>query len=240
MELFPAIDVQGGQIVRLRQGEARRDSTSVYGHDPLAKAREYAKAGARWIHFVDLDRAFGTGDNREVARKVIGESGLKVQVGGGLRTKEAVAEMFGYGAARVVLGTAAAMDPKLTEEILAEYGPERIAIGVDARSGIIAIRGWTQEFDLSAHELVDRVLKQGAKTVVYTEITRDGMLEGPDLDGAKSFHRSGAHVIVSGGVASLDDLRAIRRAQLSGAVIGRALYEGRFTLAQALQCALHG
>ncbi|MGH7752424.1 MAG: HisA/HisF-related TIM barrel protein, partial [Gemmatimonadales bacterium] len=133
MELYPAIDVQGGQVVRLRQGEARRDSTSVYGHDPLGKAREYAKAGAKWIHFVDLDRAFGTGDNRDVARQVIGEigEGVKVQVGGGLRTKEAVAEMFEYGAARVVLGTAAAMDPKLTEEVLAEYGAERIAIGVD-------------------------------------------------------------------------------------------------------------
>jgi phosphoribosylformimino-5-aminoimidazole carboxamide ribotide isomerase len=234
VELFPAVDVQGGRVVRLSQGEAQR--ATAYAEDPLAVARTFADAGARWIHFVDLDRAFGRGDNRELARRVLAETPVAVQVGGGLRTEDAIEEMLGWGARRVVIGTKAATDHGIVSRLLARHGPERLAIGIDARAGRVAVRGWTEEFDLTAGELALRVRAQGARTVIYTDIARDGMLTGPDIAGARAIAALRLDVIASGGVASLADLEAIRAAGLAGAIVGRALYEGRFTIGQALEC----
>jgi phosphoribosylformimino-5-aminoimidazole carboxamide ribotide isomerase len=234
VELYPAVDVQGGRVVRLRQGDARR--ATAYAHDPLAVAREFARAGARWVHFVDLDRAFGRGENRELARRFLADAGVHTQVGGGLRTEEAIEEMLAWGATRVVIGTKAATDPALVERLLARHGPERLAVGIDARDGRVTVRGWTEVFDLTALELGQRVHAQGARTVIYTDVARDGMLTGPDVEGARSLAALGLDVIASGGVASLDDLRRVRSAGLAGAIVGRALYEGRFTLAEALAC----
>ena len=233
MELYPAVDVQGGRVVRLRQGEAHR--ATAYGDDPVAVAREFARAGARWVHFVDLDRAFGHGDNRALARRFLAAVEVKVQVGGGLRTDDAIEEMLAWGAARVVIGTKAATDAGIVERLLARHGPERLVVGIDAKNGQVAVRGWTEVFDLTAMQLADRVKRRGARTVIYTDVARDGMLAGPDVAGARAIAALGLDVIASGGVASLDDLRQIRDGGLAGAIVGRALYEGRFTLSEALQ-----
>jgi len=234
VELYPAVDVQGGRVVRLRQGAA--DQATAYADDPLTVAQGFARDGARWVHFVDLDRAFGRGDNRELARRFLAATAVPVQVGGGLRSEDAIDEMLSWGAARVVIGTRAATDPALVERLLARHGPERLVVGIDAKNGQIAVRGWTDVFDLTVPELARRVHAQGARTVIYTDVARDGMLSGPDVPGARTLAALGLDVIVSGGVASLDDLRSARAAGLAGAIVGRALYEGRFTVPEALRC----
>jgi len=234
VELYPAVDVQGGRVVRLRQGAA--DQATAYADDPLTVAQGFARDGARWVHFVDLDRAFGRGDNRELARRFLAAAAVPVQVGGGLRSEDAIDEMLGWGAARVVIGTKAATDPALVERLLARHGPERLVVGIDAKNGQVAVRGWTEVFDLTVPELARRVHAQGARTVIYTDVARDGMLSGPDVPGARTLAELGLDVIVSGGVASLDDLRSARAAGLAGAIVGRALYEGRFTVPEALRC----
>ncbi len=157
------------------------------------------------------------------------------QLGAGLRTEAAIAEMLEWGAARVVIGTKAATDPALVEGLLRRYG-ERLAVGIDARRGQVAVRGWTEVFDLTALALAERVRDQGATTVIYTDVERDGMLVGPDIAGALTLAALGVATIVSGGVSSLDDLRAVHKARLAGAIVGRALYERKFTLAEALRC----
>ena len=234
MELYPAVDVQGGRVVRLRQGAA--DQATAYADDPLTVAQGFARDGARWVHFVDLDRAFGRGDNRVLARRFLAAVTVPVQVGGGLRTEAAIDEMLKWGATRVVVGTKAATDPALLERLLARHGAGRLAVGIDAKDGQVAVRGWTEVFDLTVLQLAERVRGQGARTVIYTDVARDGMLTGPDVVGARAIAALGLEVIASGGVASLDDLRSVRAAGLAGAIVGRALYEGRFTLPEALRC----
>ena len=226
MELYPAVDVQGGRVAR-----------SAFS-DPLAVARQFARDGARWLHFVDLDRALGTGDNRELARRFLAGvgGGLRVQVGGALGTEAAIAEMVTWGASRVVIGSGAAIDAALVARLLARYGADRLAVGIDAREGRVAARGSPTELDLAPIELAERVQSLGARTVIYTDAARDGTLTGPDLVGARAIAALGLDVIVSGGVAWLDDLRRAAHAGLAGAIVGRALHERRFTLAEALAC----
>jgi phosphoribosylformimino-5-aminoimidazole carboxamide ribonucleotide (ProFAR) isomerase len=207
--------------------------------DPLAVLDRFARAGARWVHLVDLDRAFGRGANRELARALLGAASIRVQVGGGLGTDDAIEEMLAWGAARVVIGTRAAADAALVDRLLARYGPDRLAIGIDAKDGRLAARGGsavTLSLDLTPTALARRVHAQGARTIVYADAARDGMLAGPDLAGARALAQAGLDVIVSGGVASLDDLRAARGAGLAGAVVGRALHEALFTVEEALAC----
>src|SRR5918996_5886392 len=174
MELYPAVDVQGGRVVRLGRGGAQR--ARAYAEDPLAVARAFADGGARWAHFVDLDRAFGRGDNRDLARRFLAGTPLRVQVGGGLRTEDAIEEMLAWGASRVVIGTKAATDPDLVERLLRRHGADRLAVGIDAKDGKVAVRGWTEVFDLTAGGLSERGRAQGARTVIYTDVRRDGRL----------------------------------------------------------------
>jgi phosphoribosylformimino-5-aminoimidazole carboxamide ribotide isomerase len=237
VELFPAIDIRSGRVVRLSQGEATRQT--VYGSDPAAVAEEFAGQGARWIHLVDLDRAFEQGDNEPAVRRVLERVGgrIRIQVGGGYRSLARVARGLELGADRVVIGTAAAMDPGFLATLTAEIPGELLAVGVDARDGLVAVRGWTETSGLTAGQLASRALEGGISTLIYTDVTRDGMLQGPDLSGALALQRGAARVIASGGVSSLDDLRRIAAAGLAGAIVGRALYEGRFALAEALAAA---
>ncbi len=237
MELFPAIDIRAGQVVRLRQGAA--DQLTAYHPDPVVQAEQFLDAGARWIHLVDLDRAFGSGDNLPVVRRVVSRLGseVRLQIGGGLRTLEALAGVLELGVARAVLGTALITDPGLVSEAAQRFGSARLVAGLDAREGRIAIRGWVETTSLEVTDVCRRLVAEGLATVIYTDVSRDGMLTGPDLDGASRLRALGAQVIASGGVASLDDLRAIREAGLAGAIVGRALYEQRFTLAEALATA---
>lgn len=237
MDLYPAIDIRGGQVVRLSQGQASRQT--VYGHDPLAVAEHFIACGARWIHVVDLDRAFGEGDNTPLVRSLVSGVGgrVRVQLGGGLRSLDRVRESLELGAARVVVGTSAAMDPAFVPASLAIAGPERLAVGIDARAGVVVVRGWTEISNLRVETLANRVVADGVVTIVYTDVARDGMLHGPDIAGATALQRAGASVIASGGVSGLDDVRAVCEAGLAGAIVGRALYEGRLDLAAALQAA---
>ncbi len=234
MEFYPAVDVQGGRVARRVPGDPQRGP--AYAGDPFAVVRQFVCEGARWVHFVDLDRAFGRGENRALTRRFLARASLPVQVGGALGSAAAIEELLAWGATRVVLGTQAATDAALVEQLLGRHGAERLAIGIDAREGRATARGGDAVFALSALELARRVLAQGARTVIYTDVARDGRLAGPDVDGARAIADLGLAVIVSGGVASLDDLRRVRAAGLGGAVVGRALYEGRFTVAEALAC----
>jgi phosphoribosylformimino-5-aminoimidazole carboxamide ribotide isomerase len=234
VELFPAIDIRQGQVVRLAQGEAAR--LTVYAEDPCAVAERFAADGARWIHVVDLDRAFGWGDNAGPVRRIVEQvSGrVKIQLGGGFRSQGLIQDGLALGVERVVVGTAAARDPELVSRAVAEAGPNHLAVGIDARDGIVAVRGWTESTGERVETLAVRVIAAGVTTLICTDIARDGMLSGPDVAGCAALQRLGAGVIVSGGVATLDDLRAARAAGLAGVIAGRALYEGRFTVREAL------
>jgi phosphoribosylformimino-5-aminoimidazole carboxamide ribonucleotide (ProFAR) isomerase len=227
VELYPAVDIEGGRVAR-----ARRSLT-----DPLEALAEFTRAGARWIHLVDMDRAYGRTDNHELIEAVLHAARLSVQVGGGLSTEVDIDRMFTLGATRVVIGARGAVNSGLVERLVARHGADRLAVGIDAKAGRVAPRGTGAEMPaIGADELAAHVAKLGIRTVIYNEVTRDGMLRGPDIDGAKALTATGAHVIVSGGVGSLADLRAVKAARLAGACVGRALYDGKFTVAEALAC----
>lgn len=239
MDLYPAIDLRSGRVVRLAQGEAARETS--YGDDPSAQALAFVDAGAQWIHVVDLDRAFGQGDNdKAIAAIVTAVNGrARVQVGGGVRSVERAAALTGRGVHRVVVGTAAVEQPELIDAMVGAVGGARIAIGIDARDGLVALRGWVDTSPMHATELAARVSGQGIDTVIYTDIARDGMLCGPDIEGSLAVlaaltQSSAPEVLVSGGIATLADLQLVADAGLGGAIIGRALYEGRFSLADAM------
>jgi len=223
--------------VRLSQGSTARET--VYDDDPVRVAEGFVGAGARWIHLVDLDRAFDQGDNDEAIRRVADRVAARVrlQLGGGLRTLDRVIGALDLGVARLVIGTAAATDPAMLDAAVSLAPAERFAVGVDARDGFVAVRGWTETSTLRTTDLARRVVEQGIGTLIYTDVTRDGMLQGPDLAGAVALQAVGAQVVASGGVASLADLRRIGQAGLAGAIVGRALYEGRIALGDALALA---
>ena len=234
MDLFPAIDIRAGRVVRLAQGEAGRETR--YHDDPVAQAEQFISAGARWIHLVDLDRAFGTGDNLARIQAIASRLGrnVRIQVGGGIRSLAALSAVLELGVTRAVLGTAVVTDPLLVPAAVKLAGGERLVIGLDGRAGKVAIRGWVETSDLLVVDVCRRVLAEGARTVVYTDVARDGMLTGPDIEGARVLAALGAEVIASGGVSSLNDLRAVKVAGLAGAIVGRAIYEGKFDVRAAL------
>jgi len=234
VDLYPAIDLRGGRVVRLSQGEAARETS--YHTDPVAQAEQFVADGARWLHVVDLDRAFGTGDNLTVIRSIVSGVGgqTSIQVGGGIRSLEALTAVLELGVSRAVLGTAVVTDPALVPSALRAVGENRLAVGLDTKGGYIAIRGWVETTPFSALDICRRVLDAGMKTIIYTDVARDGMLAGPDLEGACELKALGAAVIVSGGVGSLTDLMAAKPLGLAGVIVGRALYEGKIQVRQAL------
>jgi phosphoribosylformimino-5-aminoimidazole carboxamide ribotide isomerase len=237
--LYPAIDLRRGRCVRLEKGDALRET--VYGGDPLAVARSFANAGAAWIHVVDLDAAFGDGSNRDLIRRIVQETPLKVQTGGGLRTDEDLAAVLDAGAARAVIGTAAVEDPELVRRAVDRWGAERVAVGLDARGRKPATRGWTEESGKDLFDLAGEMVELGVRTIVHTDIARDGMLAGPNLElSAALAAESGADVIVSGGMSGMEDVDAAARAArehggIAGAIVGKALYEGHIDLGQAVR-----
>lgn len=240
VHVFPAIDLKAGQAVRLRQG--RMDDATVYAADPLIVARDFARQGAEYLHVVDLDGAFaGALVNDEVIRKIVQGFDLRVQVGGGIRTLERIAELLALGVYRVILGTAAVKNPQLVEQAVAEFGGERIVVGIDARDGRVAVQGWSETAEITAIELGKAVKEIGIERVVYTDISRDGMLQGVNLESTvRMAQETGLKVIASGGVSSLDDLRRLQQAAdsgvaIEGVIIGKALYAGAFSLAEALE-----
>ncbi len=233
--LYPAIDLRRGRVVRLTQGQD--DATTIYDLDPVSVARSYVDAGAECLHLVDLDAAFGDGNNREVIRAVVRALGVPVQVGGGVRSDEAARELLDAGVARVIVGSRAAEDPAWVADLVKQFG-EQIVAGIDARDGQVMLRGWVEGAGRSATDVARDMASAGIRTVIYTNIANDGMLSGPDFAGSAALARaSGLGVIVSGGVGSLDDVRqaAAGDTPFDGLIIGKALFEGRFTMAQAME-----
>ncbi|HEX4627636.1 MAG TPA: HisA/HisF-related TIM barrel protein [Gemmatimonadales bacterium] len=226
MELYPAVDIEGGRVARAHGAMGQ----------PLEALAAFTRAGARWIHLVDMDRAYGRKDNHDLIAAVLSAAPVPVQVGGGLFREIDVDRMFTLGATRVVIGPRGAVDGGLVERLVARYGATRLAVGIDARDGKVAPRGTAEILDITARELAKRVARLGIRTIIYNEVTRDGKLTGPDIEGARDLAALDLDVIVSGGVGSLDDLRAARAARLAGACVGRALYDGKFTITEALAC----
>lgn len=241
MNLLPAIDILGGKAVRLAQGDYQR--VTVYNDDPVAQAMSFADQGATWLHVVDLDGARdGVPGNAEVITRIIAETGLKVEVGGGVRTLDTLGRYVEAGATRVVMGTALIKSPETVEQAVARYGSV-VTAGIDARDGYVAVEGWVDSSQIAATELVARLGQMGIAYLVYTDISRDGMQTGIDAQAyARIAQASGVGVIASGGISTLDDLRALAAAAagiegpgyLEGAITGRAIYEGSFSVAQGL------
>lgn len=235
MIVFPAMDLLGGQVVRLRHGN--RAAATVYSNDPAAVARDWQAQGAEWLHVVDLDRAFGDGGNNLAAiRAIAGAVAIPFQVGGGLRTPEDVAEALELGAARVIVGTRALRDRDWLSGMLAAHG-EKIVVAIDARKGQVGVEGWLETTDVRALDFALELARLGVTRVIVTDIDRDGTLAGANLQLAEIIARSTRlAVIASGGAATMDELerlRLMKDAGLEGIVVGRALYDGRFTLAEA-------
>ncbi|MER5336390.1 bifunctional 1-(5-phosphoribosyl)-5-((5-phosphoribosylamino)methylideneamino)imidazole-4-carboxamide isomerase/phosphoribosylanthranilate isomerase PriA [Micromonospora sp. NPDC049460] len=233
LTLLPAVDVADGQAVRLVQGAAGSETT--YG-DPLEAALAWQRDGAEWIHLVDLDAAFGRGSNAHLLAEVVRQLDVKVELSGGIRDDESLQAALGTGAARVNIGTAALEDPVWCDRICGEYG-DRVAIGLDVRGRTLSARGWTRDGG-DLYEVLERLDKAGAARYVVTDITKDGTMRGPNLDLLREVcARTDAPVIASGGVSTLDDLRALATLEpigVEGVIAGKALYAGAFTVAQAL------
>lgn len=239
MRIYPAIDLKDGQVVRLKQGDAAEKT--VYFDNPVEPVRLWREAGARWIHVVDLDGAFsGTPANRKAVSQ-IAEHGCKVQLGGGLRSLRLVEQALVLGVTRVVVGTMAATEPDFMQDLVREFGGDAIAVGIDARDGQVATRGWVETSALTVSDLALRAQDAGVQTLIYTDIATDGMLTGPNFEAQQSLLESiEVRVIASGGVATLEDIRTYaemgrRYPHLEGVIVGRALYDKTLDLREAVQ-----
>jgi phosphoribosylformimino-5-aminoimidazole carboxamide ribotide isomerase len=234
MILYPAIDIMDGKAVRLVEG--RFEDATTYHDDPLSAAMSWVDAGARFLHVVDLDGA-RTGEPRSLdhLRRIVKETGVPIQYGGGLRTLPAVREALRAGAERAIVGTAAFSDVDFLDDIVSAFGP-RIVVSVDVRDGMIATAGWTQTTQMPAEDAIKRLTARGVRSFVYTDVSRDGKLNGPDLDGVRSVAETvRGRFLYSGGIGSLEDLTALaelRQVNLAGVIAGKALYEKRFTVAE--------
>jgi phosphoribosylformimino-5-aminoimidazole carboxamide ribotide isomerase len=239
MLIIPAIDLRGGRCVRLTQGQ--KTEAKVYDVDPLRAAKRFEMEGAPMLHVVDLDGSFADdplSPNREVIRQIARRVEIPLQFGGGLRSIKDVKNVIGLGATRVVVGTLAVRSPETLERLVEIYGGKRIAVGIDASGGRVMTHGWERQEEVSALELAERVAAIGVERIVYTDVERDGMLTGPNIEQTVMIARlSGLKVTASGGISSLEDIRQLVRLSKYGVdsvIVGKALYEGRFTLKEAL------
>jgi phosphoribosylformimino-5-aminoimidazole carboxamide ribotide isomerase len=238
MELLPSIDLMGGRVVRLLQGDPRR--AKVYHEDPLAVARRWEEEGADGLHIVDLDATLDRGTNLGAVKRLTRASTVPVQVGGGIRSVDRALELLGAGAARVVLGTMAFADPQGLRLLLGEVGPERIVVALDHRGGRVVVQGWREQTRLEVREALNTFLDMGVYQFLITAVERDGALAGPDIEVVRDLaHIRGVRIYASGGVRSIEDLRRLEEAGAWGVVVGKALYEGLFTLREAVD-ALRG
>ncbi len=235
MILLPAIDLLGGNCVRLRQG--KYDDVTIYRDDPLAQAMDFVEAGSSWIHIVDLDAAkSGIPTNHEIIKTIASKTGLKVETGGGIRNMDTLKRWIeDYGVSRCVIGTSAIKDRKFTEEALKLYA-DKIAIGIDAHDGEVAVDGWTKGGGVKAVEFALQMKEIGAKTIIFTDISRDGMLTGPAFDSTKELvDKTGLDVVASGGIGSDEDVFHIKDSGCVGVIIGKAIYEGKVDLKKCMQ-----
>lgn len=234
MKLFPAIDIKNGQCVRLKQGSFQ--DVLVYSENPVKIAKQWEAAGASFIHIVDLDGALvGHSVNDEVIKSIVNEVKIPIQVGGGIRTIKDIESKLVLGIDRVIIGTKAVNDPAFIKEAITTFGSKRIVIGIDAKDGMVAIEGWEKLSNYQAVTLALEMKKYGVKTIVYTDISKDGMLQGPNIAHTKEMvQTTGLNIIASGGVSSLKDLEMLEEIDVYGAIIGKALYENRIDLKKAV------
>ncbi len=237
MLIIPAIDLSRGRCVRLYQG--RREKETFYSDDPVQVARLWERRGAERLHLVDLDGAFeGRPLNSDIIAQIVRKLHIPVQLGGGLRDAESVKNAFSLGVSKVVLGTVCVHKPALFEQLASLYGP-RLIVGIDAREGVVAVKGWLEETQVRAHDLAKKALALGLEEIIYTDIMRDGSLAGPNFKALEEMLSiPGIKIIASGGIASLEDLKMLSRMEekgLIGAIVGKALYDGCFTLEEAIR-----
>ncbi len=235
MILFPAIDMKDGRCVRLKKGEF--STVSQVANSALETARAFGEAGARWVHMVDLDGARdGVRHNFPHIYEVIQQSGLKVELGGGIKSELDVITVGEAGAARMVIGSAAVTRPEVVDYALGQYGPERVAVGIDCLNGRVRTAGWERDSGIDCLELARRMEEKGVKTLIFTDIATDGMLSGPSYDQLAALQNAvGCDIVASGGVTTLDDVKRLRDMGLYGAIIGKAYYAGTLDLAQAVR-----
>jgi len=233
--IYPAIDLRGGKVVRLKEGDPARMTS--YSDDPAETARRWLDAGAQWLHVVNLDGAFGESDNaNRVALEAILKCGARVQFGGGMRSLDAIEDVLSLGVTRAILGTIAIEQPDVVADALTRFGAERIAVGIDARDGLVRTRGWKDNSGVKAIDLALQMRTLGLHTVIFTDVSRDGLGSGLNIPSTCELAEvSGLEVIASGGVHTMDDVIAAKEAGLAGSIIGRALYDGTVDLKRALQ-----
>lgn len=234
MKLYPAIDIKNGQCVRLRQGQF--EDILVYSNSPVGVAKKWEDYGASYIHLVDLDGALvGHSVNDDVIRDIASTVKVPIQVGGGIRTIKDIEHKLNLGVSRVILGTKAVENPMFIKEIIQCFGADRIVIGIDAKNGMVAIQGWEKLSNYNAVSLALQMKEVGVKTIIYTDISKDGMLQGPNIEHTKEMvELTGLDIIASGGVSSMMDLEALNKIGVEGAIIGKALYENKIDLQQAV------
>ena len=234
MEVIPAIDLRGGRCVRLHQGDFRRET--VFSDDPLSMALRWQEEGGPRLHVVDLDgAATGVPRHLDIIAEIVAALSIPVQVGGGIRTAGTARAWLEAGVDRVVIGTAAVRDPRMVEEVCRSHGSERVVVSVDARDGMVALQGWTESSGVSVLELSRSMADLGVERLLYTDIARDGMLSGPDVDTNAALVRdTGMAILASGGVSSLEDVRQLAATGVEGVIVGRALYAGTLSLPEAV------
>jgi phosphoribosylformimino-5-aminoimidazole carboxamide ribotide isomerase len=233
--IYPAIDLRGGKVVRLKEGDPARMTS--YSDDPAETAKRWIDAGSTWLHVVNLDGAFGESDNanRDALESIL-KFGVRVQFGGGIRSIEAIADILRLGVSRAILGTIAIEQPEIVKEALKFFGTEQIAVGIDARDGLVRTRGWKDNSGVPALDLALQMRDFGLGTVIFTDVSRDGLGSGLNIPATQALsEKSGLDVIASGGVHTIDDVKAAKDAGLSGVIIGRAIYDGTVDLVKALQ-----
>lgn len=234
MQIYPAIDIKNGQCVRLRQG--RFDDMTVYGDDPMTVASKWVNSGATYLHIIDLDGARqGTSYNNEIIKRIVDKFNVPVQTGGGVRNMRDIEEKISLGVSRVILGTVAVKNPELVNEAVRAYG-NKIAVGIDAMNGRVAVEGWEELSQVSALELCKQMCSYGVKTIIYTDISKDGMMVGPNIESTKEIiNATGANIIASGGITTMMDLESVEGIGAHGTIIGKALYQGALKLKDVIQ-----
>ncbi len=232
--IYPAIDLRGGKVVRLKEGDPARMTS--YSNDPAEMAKRWIDAGSTWLHVVNLDGAFGESDNtNRDALEAILKLGVRVQFGGGMRSLESIEAALSLGVSRVILGTIAIEQPEIVRDALSRFGAEHIAVGIDARDGLVRTRGWKDNSGVPALDLALQMRTFGLATVIFTDVSRDGLGSGLNIPATRELsEKSGLDVIASGGVHTIDDVKAAKDAGLAGCIIGRALYDGTVDLKEAL------
>ena len=235
MQIYPAIDIKNGQCVRLKQGKF--DDMTIYGDDPMEVAKRWVESGATFLHVVDLDGAReGISDNQKVIQEIVSTFSVPVQTGGGIRSMRDIEDKLSLGVSRVILGTVAVKNPELVREAVKLYG-DKIAVGIDAIHGRVAVQGWEEVSTVSALDLCLKMKEYGVKTIIYTDISKDGMMVGPNFTSTKEIiDATGIDIIASGGISSMADIEGIQAIGAHGVIIGKALYQGALDLKEVIQC----